>query len=115
MIAIITFISVLERTKEIGILRAIGASKKDVKSVFIAETIIEGFIAGALGILIAFVFTIPINFIVNALAKIEGIANLSIVNALVLIGLSILLNVVAGIKPASMAAKKDPVEALRSE
>ena len=115
MIAIITYISVLERTKEIGILRAIGASKKDVKRVFIAETIIEGFIAGALGILIAFVFTIPINFIVNALAKIEGIANLSIVNALVLIGLSVLLNVVAGIKPASMAAKKDPVEALRSE
>ena len=115
MIAIITYISVLERTKEIGILRAIGASKKDVKRVFIAETIIEGFIAGALGILIAFIITLPINVIVKALGNIDNIANLSIVNSAVLIGLSILLNVVAGIKPASMAAKKDPVEALRSE
>ena len=115
MISIITYISVLERTKEIGILRAIGASKKDVKRVFIAETIIEGFIAGALGILIAFLFTIPINLIVSAAAKIEGIANLSIINALILIALSIILNVIAGIKPASMAAKRNPVEALRSE
>ncbi len=115
MIAIITYISVLERTKEIGILRAIGASKKDVKRVFIAETIIEGLIAGGLGVFIAFLFTIPINLIVGAFAQIDKIANLSIINALVLIGLSILLNVIAGIKPASMAAKKDPVEALRSE
>ncbi len=115
MIAIITYISVLERTKEIGILRALGASKKDVKRVFIAETIIEGFIAGALGVLIAFLLSLPINVIVKALAKINNIASLPILSAVILILLSILLNVIAGSKPASMAAKKDPVEALRSE
>ena len=115
MIAIITYISVLERTKEIGILRAIGASKKDIKRVFTAETIIEGFIAGALGVGIAFILSILINVIVNAVAKINGIASMSILNSLFLIGLSILLNVIAGLKPSSMAAAKDPVEALRTE
>ena len=115
MIAIITYISVLERTKEIGILRAIGASKKDIKRVFFAETIIEGFVAGVLGILIALFISLPINALVEAIAKLKGIASMRIDSAIFLIILSILLNVLAGAYPASMAAKKDPVEALRTE
>ena len=115
MIAIITYISVLERTKEIGILRAIGASKKDVKRVFISETIIEGLIAGVMGIFIAFIFCLGISGIVSALAKIDNIASIPLLGALFLILLSVALNVLAGAKPASMAAKKDPVEALRTE
>ncbi|MBR1416528.1 MAG: ABC transporter ATP-binding protein/permease [Bacilli bacterium] len=115
MIAIITYISVLERTKEIGILRAIGASKKDIKRVFRAETIIEGLIAGIFGIGIAFVLTFLINTIVKAIANIDSIASMPIMSAIILILLSVLLNVIAGTKPSSMAAKKDPVEALRTE
>ena len=115
MIAIITYISVLERTKEIGILRAIGASKKDVKRVFRAETIIEGFFAGALGVGIAMLLCIPINLIVNHFAHINNIAKLPILYAVLLLLLSIVLNVIAGAKPSGMAAKKDPVEALRTE
>lgn len=115
MIAIITYISVLERTKEIGILRALGASKKDIKRVFRAETIIEGAIAGIMGVAIAFIITIPINATVKMLAKIDSIASIPIGGATFLIILSILLNVIAGSKPSSMAAKKDPVESLRTE
>lgn len=115
MIAIITYISVLERTKEIGILRAIGASKKDIKRVFIAETIIEGFIAGALGIAIALLLSGIINAIVSLFGKINNIASMPLGGSLFLIALSILLNVIAGSKPSSIAAKKDPVESLRSE
>ena len=115
MIGIITYISVLERTKEIGILRAIGASKKDIKRVFIAETIIEGFISGALGIIVALLLSKIINAIVLNLAKIKDIATLPFGSAVFLISLSILLNVIAGLIPASMAAKKDPVESLRTE
>ena len=115
MIAIITYISVLERTKEIGILRAIGATKKDVKRVFRAETIIEGLIAGLLGIGITLLLSLPINLIVGALAKIDSIASLPIGSAVILILLSVLLNVIAGSVPSRMAAKKDPVESLRSE
>ena len=115
MIAIITYISVLERTKEIGILRAIGASKKDIKRVFRAETIIEGLIAGVLGVAITFLLTIPINLIVGILAKVEGIASIPLGSGILLILLSVLLNVIAGSKPSKMAAKKDPVEALRNE
>ena len=115
MIAIITYISVLERTKEIGILRAIGASKKDIKRVFKAETIIEGAIAGLLGVGITFLLTIPINIIVEAFTQIKNIAKLPFGSATFLVLLSILLNVIAGSKPSSMAAKKDPVEALRTE
>ena len=115
MIAIITYISVLERTKEIGILRAIGASKKDIKRVFRAETIIEGFIAGMLGIIITLIISAPVNLIVKMVAKVENIASLPIISAILLILLSILLNVIAGSKPSSIAAKKDPVEALRTE
>ena len=115
MIAIITYISVLERTKEIGILRAIGASKKDIKRVFRAETIIEGFGSGLLGIGIAFIITLPINLLVKIFAKVENIASMPLISALLLILLSILLNVIAGSKPARIAAKKDPVESLRTE
>ncbi|MBR1883439.1 MAG: ABC transporter ATP-binding protein/permease [Clostridia bacterium] len=115
MIAIITYISVLERTKEIGILRAIGASKRDIKRVFVAETIIEGTVAGVLGIIITLILSMPINLIVGMLAKIQSIASLPFLSAILLILLSILLNVIAGSKPSSMAAKKDPVEALRNE
>ena len=115
MIAIITYISVLERTKEIGILRAIGASKKDVTRVFRAETIIEGLTAGVIGIVVAFLIMIPINVMVSKLAKINGIACLPIGGAIFLILLSVLLNVLAGVIPSKIAAKKDPVIALRSE
>ena len=115
MIGIITYISVLERTKEIGILRAIGASKKDVKRVFRAETIIEGLLAGTLGIVISFILSMGINGVVSLLAKIDNIMSLSIVHAISLIVLSVGLTVIAGLAPAGMAAKKDPVESLRTE
>ena len=115
MISIITYISVLERTKEIGVLRAIGASKKDIVRVFISETIIEGALAGFLGILITLIISLPINLIVGALADINNIASLPITSAIFLILLSIGLNMIAGLVPSKMAAKKDPVEALRTE
>ena len=115
MIAIITYISVLERTKEIGILRAIGASKKDVSRVFRAETMIEGLIAGLLGIGISLAISSLINVIVKTVAGIDKIASLPLSGAIILILLSVLLNVIAGHIPSKMASKKDPVEALRSE
>ena len=115
MIAIITYISVLERTKEIGILRSIGASKKDITRVFMAETIIEGAVAGILGILIALIISAPINLIVGALTDIKEIASLPIISAIMLVVLSIGLNVIAGRIPSKMASRKDPVEALRTE
>ena len=115
MIGIITYISVLERTKEIGILRAIGASKKDVKRVFRAETIIEGLISGVLGIIISVILSLMVNVVVKALADIDQVMSFSIIHALVLIGISVLLTVIAGLAPANMASKKDPVESLRSE
>ena len=115
MIGIITYISVLERTKEIGILRAVGASKKDVKRVFVAETIIEGFASGALGIIVTYILSLLVNAIVNAFAKIEGLMQLSFIHAIILIAISILLTVVAGLEPAKIASKKDPVESLRTE
>lgn len=115
MIAIITYISVLERTKEIGILRAIGASKKDITRVFRAETVIEGLMAGFLGIGIALFICVPVNFIVLSLTGINKIASMPIGGAIFLILLSIGLNVIAGRIPSKMASKKNPVEALRSE
>ncbi len=115
MIAIITYISVLERTKEIGILRAIGASKKDISRVFKSETIIEGLMAGVLGIGIALFLSIPINLLVSVFAGIDGIARMPLGGAIFLILLSIGLNVLAGHIPSKMASKKDPVIALRSE
>jgi putative ABC transport system permease protein len=115
MIAIITYISVLERTKEIGILRSIGASKKDVSRVFNAETVIEGFIAGALGIGITLLLNIPINITIKSLTSISGIAALPVTGAVALILLSVFLTVIAGLIPSRIAAKKDPVVALRTE
>ncbi len=115
MIAIITHISVLERTKEIGILRAIGASKKDVKRVFRAETIIEGFVAGVLGVLMCLLMSAIINKIVAQFVNVKQIAHLPITSAIFLIILSTLLTVIAGTRPSKMASKKDPVEALRTE
>jgi putative ABC transport system permease protein len=115
MIAIITYISVLERTKEIGILRAIGASKKDVKRVFIAETMIEGFISGLMGILITILLTIPINKIVYILFGVKNIAKLPINAGITLVIISVLLTVIAGLVPSKKASKKDPVESLRTE
>ena len=115
MIGIITYISVLERTKEIGILRAIGASKHDISRVFNAETIIVGFAAGAIGIIVTVILTIPINAIIKAIADVSGVAKLPVTGAVILIVISMLLTVIAGLIPAKYAAKKDPVTALRSE
>ena len=115
MIGIITYISVLERTKEIGILRAIGASKKDVSRVFNAETLIVGFTSGMFGILTTLILNIPINIIVKHLTDINNIAVLPVAGAIILILISMGLTFIAGLLPSGMAAKKDPVEALRSE
>ena len=116
MIGIITYISVLERTKEIGILRAIGASKRDISRVFNAETLIVGFCAGAIGIGITLLLIIPINAIVHTLTGILILnAFLPPVAAIILVGISMFLTFVAGLIPSGIAAKKDPVEALRSE
>ena len=115
MIAIITYISVLERTKEIGILRAMGASKKDIRRIFTAETAIEGFISGVLGIAITLLATIPINTIVAKMTNVENVAQLPWEAAFILIGISIVLTMLAGLIPSRIAAKKDPVESLRGE
>ena len=115
MIGIITYISVLERTKEIGILRAIGASKKDVSRVFNAETLIVGFAAGLIGVLVTVILNIPINMIIKALAGVSGISKLPIGGAIILILISVILTTIAGLIPAKVASKKDPVEALRTE
>ena len=115
MISIITYISVLERTKEIGILRAMGASKKDIRRIFTAETAIEGFVSGVIGIAITFLATFPINAIVAKMTNVGNVAQLPIEVALILIGISIVLTMLAGLIPSRIAAKKDPVESLRSE
>ncbi len=115
MVGIITYISVLERTKEIGILRSIGASKKDVKRVFNAETIIEGFVSGVMGILITLILCIPANVIIKNVTGIANLTKLPVAGAVILIIISVVLTTIAGLIPASMAAKKDPVVALRKE
>ncbi len=115
MIGIITYISVLERTKEIGILRSIGASKKDVARVFNAETAVIGFGAGIIGILATLVLEIPINLLLRYVAKIPAAASLPVSGAVTLVCISIGLTLIAGLIPSRMAAKKDPVEALRTE
>ena len=115
MVGIITYISVLERTKEIGILRALGARKKDITRVFNAETFIIGTCSGLLGIAIAYLLTIPTNIILENLTDLANVAQLNPLHALLLIVISVILTLIGGAIPAKMAAKKDPVEALRSE
>ena len=116
MIGIITYISVLERTKEIGILRAIGASKRDVSRVFNAETFIVGLGAGLLGIGVSLLLCIPINIIIHALSGVTNLsAFLEVEHMVILVLISMSLTVIAGLIPSRIAAKKDPVEALRSE
>ena len=115
MIGIITYISVLERTKEIGILRAMGASKKDVSRVFKAETFIIGLISGLFGIGLTIIINIPINILIKSMVGISGIAKLPFNGAIVLVIISMLLTMIAGLIPSKMASKKDPVIALRTE
>ena len=115
MIGIITYISVLERTKEIGILRSIGASKKDVSRVFNAETLLVGLVAGLIGIGVTLLLDIPINIMIEHLVSISGIAKLPWVGGIILVAISVGLTMLAGLIPAKFAAKRDPVEALRSE
>ncbi len=115
MIGIITYISVLERTKEIGILRSIGASKKDVSRVFNAETLIVGLVAGLLGIGVTLLIDIPINLIIHSMFGISTIAKLPVGGAIILVVISVILTMIAGLIPARFAAKRDPVEALRTE
>lgn len=115
MIGIITYISVLERTKEIGVLRSIGASKKDVSRVFNAETLIEGFVSGAMGIIITLILCIPANAVIKNVTDISNVAQLPVAGAVILVIISMLLTTIAGLIPAKMAAKKDPVVALRTE
>lgn len=122
MIGIITYVSVVERTKEIGILRSLGARKRDVSNVFNAETVIIGFTAGLIGVIVTYILSIPINLIIanldavkNLSVAITSIAMLNPLHAILLVGLSVVLTVIAGLVPARIAAKRDPVVALRSE
>ncbi|MDE5993472.1 MAG: FtsX-like permease family protein, partial [Oscillospiraceae bacterium] len=115
MIGIITYISVLERTKEIGILRAIGASKKDISRVFNAETLIIGFTSGALGIIVTLLLNIPINMIIEYLTDVKNLCSLPAVGGTALVVISMILTLIAGLIPSGVAAKKDPVAALRTE
>lgn len=115
MIGIITYISVLERTKEIGVLRALGARKKDITRVFNAETFIIGATSGILGITIAYLLTIPVNSVIENMTELQNVAQLNPLHALTLLTISVILTLLGGLLPARMAAKKDPVEALRTE
>ena len=115
MIGIITYISVLERTKEIGILRAIGASKKDIRRVFNAETFIIGLGSGLIGIGITLLLNIPINIVIKNVTEVPNLTRLPVVGGLILVLISMFLTMIAGLIPSSFAAKKDPVEALRTE
>ena len=115
MIGIITYISVLERTKEIGILRSIGASKKDVSRVFNAETLIIGLVAGLIGISVTILLNIPINMVIKSMVGISNISKLPTKGAIILVAISVGLTMIAGLIPAKFAAKRDPVEALRTE
>ena len=115
MVGLITYISVLERKKEIGILRAIGARKKDISRVFNAEAIIEGFSAGVLGIVVTIIISLITNAIVQHVTNIESIMRLPIIAAIILILISVFLTFIAGLVPSKIASKKDPVIALREE
>ena len=115
MIGVITLISVQERTKEIGILRSIGASKRDVSRVFNAETLMIGLGAGVIGIGVTLILNVPINMVIHHLAGIEHVSKLPVAGGGILILISVVLTMIAGLIPARTAAKKDPVEALRTE
>lgn len=115
MIGIITYVSVVERTKEIGILRSLGARKIDISNVFNAETFIIGLLAGVIGVIVTYILSIPINLIIYNLVEISTLCMLSPWHALIMIVVSFVLTLVAGLVPSSVAAKKDPVEALRTE
>ena len=116
MIGIITFISVLERTKEIGILRALGASKHNITQVFNAETFIIGLLSGLIGNGVTLLLLVPINAIIHAVTQTDTVnASLPLGSACILIGLSVLLTLIGGLIPSKKAAKKDPVTALRTE
>ncbi len=115
MIGVITYISVLERIKEIGILRSIGASKRDIKRVFTAESVTIGFLAGVVGILVTLLILVPGNLILKALTNISNLASLPLLGGLILILVSIFMTFIAGLIPANLASKKDPVVALRTE
>lgn len=115
MIGIITYVSVIERTKEIGIMRSLGARKKDISRIFTAETLLIGLTSGILGVTLYYILQTPVNFVISYLIEVDGFANLPIQYALGLIVLSSVLTLVAGIFPSRIAAKKDPVIALRTE
>ncbi|MDE7158926.1 MAG: ABC transporter permease, partial [Clostridiales bacterium] len=115
MIGIITYVSVVERVKEIGVLRSLGARKRDIKNLFNAETFIIGLSAGLIGVVVSYLLTFLINAILNPLTGITGLASLNPVAALVMVCVSIVLTLISGLIPASAAAKKDPVIALRTE
>ncbi|NBL00028.1 MAG: FtsX-like permease family protein, partial [Erysipelotrichia bacterium] len=115
MIGIIMYISVLERTKEIGILRALGARKRDISRVFNAETMIIGLCSGTIGILVAQLLTIPANIIIEDLSGLANVAKLNPLHAIILVIISVSLTLIGGLIPAKMASRKDPVIALRTE
>ena len=115
MIGIITYVSVIERTKEIGILRSLGARKRDISRIFNAETLIIGALAGFIGVAVTYLLCPVINLIVGSLADVSGIANFSPIHALSLVIISIILTLISGSIPSRIASKKDPVECLRTE
>ncbi len=116
MISIITYVSVIERTREIGVLRSIGARKKDISRVFNAETFIIGLTAGLIGVVVTYILTIPINLLLSSLLpSIGNLANLSIISAVILVAISTVLTIISGLIPSYIASRKDPVEALRTE
>ena len=115
MIGIITYVSVVERTKEIGVLRSLGARKKDVKNLFNAETFIIGLSSGVFGVVVTYLLQLGVNAILGTLTGISTLAALPLTSALIMVGVSIVLTLISGLIPASAAAKKDPVIALRTE
>jgi putative ABC transport system permease protein len=115
MISITTYVSVIERTKEIGVLRSLGARKKDISRVFNTETLMIGFAAGTIGVTVNFIATLIVNAVIAKLADIQNLASLKLTTALIMIAISMVLTLIAGLIPARIAAKKDPVTALRTE
>ena len=114
MIAVITYISVVERTKEIGIIRSVGGRKKDVSRLFITETFMTGFFSGVFGLLITYIFEIIFNIVMFTNFGVYGIANLTVWTALIMLGISVILSVLSGLIPSMKASHQDPVIALRS-